>query len=92
MSILRIESEENIFTAPVLKDRLVQALASGQTIVLDDANARELDLSCLQTLVAAHRAAAARGIELHIGQPCGEVLAKALTRAGIDPAFLNPKG
>jgi anti-anti-sigma regulatory factor len=48
-----------------LKDELAEALAGGDTVVIDVSSIEELDLSCLQVLYSASASAKAAGKKLH---------------------------
>ncbi len=87
MSTVTLRNEETIYNVVDLKTRLSDALASGERVTIDDAALERADITCLQLLLAAARAAGDNGL-VTIGPP-GRTLAALLTAAGLGPAVLG---
>ena len=78
MSVIRLEGEIDIASAAELKKVLLQALATGAEVRLDVERATELDVTALQLLWAAERAAKGSGRTIAV---VGEVPAEILVAA-----------
>ena len=83
MSNLRLQSKETVYNADELKLRVWDSLEAGRTLVLDASELDTADLTCLQTLVAAQRAAQKAGGTIIAEVLDGTPLGKAFARAGI---------
>ncbi|WP_293860306.1 STAS domain-containing protein [uncultured Alsobacter sp.] len=87
MSNLRLQSKETVYNADDLKVRVWDSLGEGLPLVLDASELETADLTCLQTLVAAQRAAQKAGGTIVSADLDGTPLAKAFARAGITAPF-----
>ena len=87
MSKLRLHCKETVYNADDLKMRIAACLVPGTTTTLDTSELETADLTCLQTLVAAHRAASHVGSTLVADDSAGSPLARAFARAGIAMPF-----
>jgi anti-anti-sigma regulatory factor len=66
-----------------IHQRLLQAVRDHHDVVLDCANASEIDLSFIQLVLAARKSAAAAGKTLSVAAPTTDLLADTLRRAGV---------
>jgi anti-anti-sigma regulatory factor len=86
MPILSFEGLMTVATAEEVRDRLLAALDEPGGCVVDVSAASQVDLTFLQTLMAAAATASMRGVSLVMtGAPAGP-LAVALARAGLTPS------
>jgi anti-anti-sigma factor len=91
MTVLAIEGELSVYTAPALKARLLDALAEAGAgdLMLDLQAVSEVDGAGIQLLLAARREAALRGSKLALCNPT-PVFAEAVALAGL-AAELGPE-
>jgi anti-anti-sigma regulatory factor len=84
---MRIELPEDvtIARAEALRAQLLEALETGEELVLGAGAVASADAAGLQVLCAAGRSAAARGVRLTLAAP-SDALAAAVARAGLDRA------
>jgi len=78
-----------------IADQLQQALSSGGRVIVDCSGLVEVDLSIVQLLIAAQRAARASGAALSMGYPAEGALRALLQTAGFiagDGHALTPDG
>lgn len=87
MSNLRLHCKETVYNADDLKSRVSDSIVAGATLVLDTTELETADLTCLQTLVAAQRAAVRAGGSIVLDDNAGSALARAFERAGIAMPF-----
>ena len=88
--LLPFSGDLTIHTAEATRIRLLDALSSGDPVVaLDCAAVDEVDLTFLQMIIAARKAAEASGRELRLASPAGGVLLDALHRSGL---LVGPEG
>jgi anti-anti-sigma regulatory factor len=84
--VVRLDGSLTLNRARDLHGALQEALGSGHPVVVDCADAAEVDVTFLQLLLAARRGADALGRSLSLGQPASGALRLALRRCGLDPA------
>ena len=75
-----------IATVEATHARLREALGGAGAVVLDCAQAREIDVTFLQLLVAAQRTAVRAGKSVRLAAPPSGALAEALRRCGFAAA------
>lgn len=85
-SVVPLGGSLTIATAEATHAQLIEALNGASAITLDCAQAREIDVTFLQLMVSAQRAAARAGKTVHLSAPPRGVLADALRRCGFPPA------
>ncbi len=86
--VLRLSGEINLSLAVKLKALLVEALDSASPLVVDVGDAIEIDLACLQLLVAAERTFAQRQIRFAVEDSAAGLWAASVRAAG----FPEPAG
>jgi len=85
--VLEIGGESDVYTAPRLRERLIEMVASGdKNIVVDLARVEFLDSTGLGVLVGAHRRLRATGGSLRLVCP-HERLLKIFRITGLDSVF-----
>ena len=90
---LRLEGEVSIASAAELKQCLVQALATGRELRLNLETATELDITTMQLLWAAQRAAKKSGTEFVVAGTMPAAILAAAHDAGFENflAAVEPK-
>ena len=83
MERLELSRDLTIQDAGGLLDRVLDAISVSPVVELDCSNARTFDISFLQIVVAAAKAAAERGGAFKIDTPKNENLMAALDAAGM---------
>jgi anti-anti-sigma regulatory factor len=83
-SRVTLEGAVDISSAADLKAALMQAVDAGVEVVVSLAGATDLDVTAVQLLWAARRAAADAGIEFSFGGKEPEAIATALQDAGLE--------
>jgi len=81
-ALVSLEGELTVARAAVVKDSLVRAINSADSIVINLDKVSGMDLSCLQLLCSAHRTAARRGKVLAIKDQSLPLLLEARRNAG----------
>jgi anti-anti-sigma regulatory factor len=84
LCFIHLEGEISITSATELKRLLIEALASGRELRVDLERATELDLTALQLLWAAERAAGGSGTGFMLVGSVPEGIAVALGDAGFE--------
>jgi anti-sigma B factor antagonist len=86
LTILRLEGEHDLNTAPELRTHLEQCRSSGSAIVLDLSATTFIDSSILAALVDAHRSAHENsgGFAIVIGEQPGSGVHRILEITGLD--------
>lgn len=84
--ILALPAILDMSAAQTLKDLLVEAVASHQTIIADGSGVERAGTPALQLMLAASRAMAANGGKLILSKP-SQTLAAALSDLGIAKEF-----
>lgn len=84
---MRLHCKETVHNAEDLKTRIAAYLVPGTTTLIDTSELETADLTCLQTLVAAQRAASRVGSTIVADASAGSPLARAFARAGITMPF-----
>jgi anti-anti-sigma regulatory factor len=85
-SVVPLGGSLTIATVEATHARLREALGGASAIVIDCSQAREIDVTFLQLMVSAQRAAARAGKSVRLAAPPDGVLAEALRRCGMAPA------
>jgi anti-anti-sigma regulatory factor len=84
-TILSFDGPLTVANAEQIRDRLLAALDESAGVAIDASQAVQVDLTFLQSLMAAAATAATRGVSFAMtGAPSGP-LAQALARAGLTP-------
>ena len=83
-SLIRLQGDVNVSSAAELKQLLLRALARGKGIDVDLGSVTEVDVTALQLLWAAERAAKTRGVKLSFVERWPEALASTLAEAGFE--------
>ena len=93
LCLLRLEGEVDIASAAELKKLLLQALASGNDLHVDVERATELDVTAMQLLWAAERAARGAGTGFTLVGRLPEEILAAASEAGLEkfPGPIDPK-
>lgn len=87
--IVRLSGSLVIRTVTEIQRSLLTALEKATPLVeVDCANATEVDVSFIQTMIAARRSASARGLSIALAAPASGVLLQALRSGG----FLSADG
>jgi anti-anti-sigma regulatory factor len=81
--ILTANSSVTLAQAAALKAQLLKVLDSGRSAVLNLEGTEEIDLACLQVVLAACRTFAARGQRLEVADSAGGIWTSSLEAAGI---------
>jgi ABC-type transporter Mla MlaB component len=81
-NILTIEGELTIAHAAELRTILIKSLESADTVQLRLESVKDVDLSCLQLLCAAHRSALISNKNLTLGSRGSEAFRQAVENAG----------
>jgi len=84
LSTIRLEDAIDIACAAELKNLLVQALASGKDVQVSLESASDLDVTAVQLLWAARRAAKATSVGFAFLGPVPEAVTFALLHAGFE--------
>jgi anti-anti-sigma regulatory factor len=84
--VVRLDGSLTLNRARDLHAGLQDALGSGNAVILDCAEASDVDVTFIQLLLAARRGADALGKSLSLAQPASGALRLALRRCGLDPA------
>lgn len=79
---LRLEGEVTIETAGELKEALLNAFEMKADLLVDCSGAKEVDLSTLQLLCAAHRTARSLGRNMTLDGHSENAFARAVVQAG----------
>ncbi len=79
---LVLRGQLGIQQAEEMHEALLRALEQAQWLEVDLAEAREVGLSCLQLLCAAHRSARRQGKRLTLGSGSSSDFREAVARAG----------
>jgi anti-anti-sigma regulatory factor len=90
-SVVRFEGEVGVGAASEVKDALLDGLASGRELAVDLARVNELDVTTLQLLWAAERAAAEAGVKLGLTSPMPEEMGLAMDLAGLERFAVDPR-
>jgi MFS superfamily sulfate permease-like transporter len=80
--VVRLDGPLTVATADATKTMLIKAL-DGDSFVVDCAGATEIDLSFVQLVIAARRAAELRGKTVRLAAPASGTLHDVLDRAGL---------
>lgn len=80
--VLRLEGDITIQQAEELKENIIQGLGSVDKLYVDSSNVSAIDLSGLQLLCAAHRAAITLGKTFHLAEPVSSDLRRSAEAAG----------
>jgi anti-anti-sigma regulatory factor len=80
--IINLSGSLNVERAAALKTELAEALAGDDKLLLGFSAAEELDLPCLQVIIAAKKSAEATGKELHFMGSLPRGIAKRLAACG----------
>lgn len=84
LSKIRLEGDIDIGCAAELKGLLVQALGSGKEVQVSLGSATDLDVTAVQLIWAARRAASASAVEFSVTGPVPEPLTSTLLQAGFE--------
>jgi anti-anti-sigma factor len=82
--LLRLEGDVNIFMAAELKTALLKAVRSGREVRVNLEGVGEVDVTALQLLWAAERAARAAGGTFSLAGGLPQEVAAALREAGLE--------
>jgi hypothetical protein len=83
--ILAVDSSVTLAQAAALKAQLLSVLDSGRSAVLNLAATKEIDLACLQVVLAACRTFAGHGLRLDVADSAAGIWTSSLQAAGIVP-------
>jgi anti-anti-sigma factor len=91
-SVIRLEGEVTIATAPELKSLLTEALGSAKELRIDLERANEMDITALQLLCAAEREARGSGRVIALEGRLPDEISICLSEAGLEalPLFAKP--
>ena len=89
-SLVRLDGDAGISAALELKGVLIEALASGPELKVDLSGVTALDITTLQLLWAAERAAAKAGTKLLLSVPVPEAMQRTMSLAGLENFAVNP--
>jgi anti-anti-sigma regulatory factor len=87
--LLRLGGPLTVSTADATKATLMRAL-DGESFVIDCSGATEIDLSFVQLVIAARRAAELRGKTIRLAAPASGTLRDVLERTGLLDAATGP--
>jgi anti-anti-sigma regulatory factor len=91
VSVVGLEGEVDIRTAAELKAMLLAALLSRQELRVELAGLTTLDITTLQLLWAAERAAGKAGTKLLWGGPAPEAMGLAMSLMGLERFWGDPR-
>jgi anti-anti-sigma regulatory factor len=90
-SAVRLDGDVGISAALELKSALTEVLAVGQNLTVELAGVTTLDITTLQLLRAAQRAAANAGTAMLLSGPIPEAMELAMGLAGLERFAVNPR-
>ena len=86
---IALDVDLRLSQAPVLRERLLKALAAGSPVTLDGGNVTQVDTAALQVLCAFTRDAAGQGLTVAWGE-VSQVLRDGAAMLGLDKAMNLP--
>jgi anti-anti-sigma factor len=92
LSVVRLEGAIDIAAAAELKQRLLEAFASGHEVRVELAGVTDLDVTAVQLLWAARRQAEVAGAGFAFAGKLPEPVTGALVHAGLDQFLTDVNG